>query len=89
MELRSSRTNSSNQPSSPIMAATEVQSIAKAIAGLVIPTPPPIDSSMAFVMYFIPAFQMVLNSLSPGADHIYLYMFFPPATWTAAEKAIN
>lgn len=91
MELRSSRSTPSIP--TPIIhdstMATEVTSIASAISRLIIPTPTIIDSSSTFTMYFKPAFQIMLNSLSPGADHIYLYLFFPPAAWTDADKAIN
>lgn len=89
MELRSSRLTRTQTPTNYPTMAAEITSIAKAISSLVIPVPPMIDSSVAFTMYFVPAFQLVLNGLSPGTDHIYLYLFFPPADWTPARIASN
>ena len=72
--------------------AGEITSIATAISDesrLVIPTPPIIESAIVFQIQFQPAFQRVLHSLSPGIDHCYLYMFYPPRTWTPEQIAAN
>jgi hypothetical protein len=68
--------------------ATELTNIARAISTLVVPSPPIIESAIAFITAFIPAFQLVLVNLAPGS-RIYFYFFFPPSTWTAATIATN